>query len=85
MKKARQGKPFQVAKNVRIVTLSDVPPAFLLRPKVVAAIRREVVNDLKNGLRRVPSGCEVEWHDPGLLRRLKIKLEELWTKISTKF
>lgn len=82
MQKARQGKPNQIVSNVRIVTLSDVPPAFLLRPKVIAAIRKEVLQDLKRGLKRIPAGVEADWKNPNLLQRAKMKMEELWKKVT---
>lgn len=70
MKKARQGKPYQVARNVRIITLSDVPPTFLLRPKVIHAIRKEVLRDLNKGLKRIPAGVEADWHNPRIIDRI---------------
>ena len=79
MKKARQGK---IVKNVRIVTLSDVPPAFLLRPRVIEAIRKEVLRDLRKGLKRVPAGVEADWKNPGPIRQTVKNARELWNKIT---
>lgn len=64
------GKPKKIIKNVRVVTLSDVPPSFLLRHRVIAAIKAEVKKDLRKGLRRVPAGVEADWHYQSLIGRL---------------
>lgn len=74
MQRLGKGKPKKIVKNVRIVTLSDVPPAFLLRPRVIAAIRREVIHDLKKGLKRIPAGCEADWHDQSLFSSVVEKI-----------
>lgn len=68
MMRLGRGKPNKVVKDVRIVMLSDVPPKFILRPKVVAAIRREILHDLKNGLKRVPAGAEASYKKASPLR-----------------
>lgn len=70
MKRLGKGQPKKLVRNVRIVTLSDVPPGFLLRPKVIHAIRGEVLGDLKRGLKRVPPGCEADYYDGNLFRRI---------------
>lgn len=62
----------QVIKSVRIVTLSDVPPGYFLRPKVVHAIQGEVKADMiKRDLKRAPSGVEATWRRANLLDKFK--------------
>ncbi len=38
---------------------------YFLRPRVLRAVRKEVMADLNGGLRRTPAGIHVSWSYPG--------------------
>lgn len=44
--------------QVRIISLSDIPPKYFLMPGVINALKREIAEDITKG-RSVPAGVEV--------------------------
>ena len=49
----------KVIRDVQVANISNVPALYFFRPKVIAAVRHEVLNDIKGGRNvRVPAGCK---------------------------
>lgn len=49
---------FKTVTKIRIVNVGDIPPKYLLRPRVLEAIRIEVEEDVRKKGEQVPAGAE---------------------------
>lgn len=70
------GTPRKIVKSVRIVSLGNVAPSYLLRPKVIAAVKREIEQDLKTkDVKRSPTGTEITWKTESRLHQIIRKIK----------
>lgn len=65
----------KVVKRIRIINPADLPPGLILRPRVLAAIARELMSDIKKkGIKRIPPGVSIEWKKSNPARKFIGKL-----------
>lgn len=72
----------KIPKNIRITDFDMVPAKYFLTPRVMAAVRKEIVQDLRGGTKRTPPGVEVYWVNQNILDVVLSQLRSLKHKIT---
>lgn len=67
----------RIPTKVSVTNIGAVPAKYFLRPRVIAAVQKEVIKDLNAGLQRTPGGVNILWKTPGKLRVLWIHFIEV--------